>query len=79
MQRHLLEFGRSILLQATPKTCPFSGRPYVEDMKIQGVKILLMGIGKAPSIGARRDNCHLSSVKTKFPSGEVLYVLATEI
>ena len=53
MQRHLLEFGRSILLQATPKTCPFSGRPYVEDVKIQGVKILLMGIGKAPSIGAR--------------------------
>ena len=43
MQRHLLEFGRSILLQATPKTCPFSGRPYVEDMKIQGVKILLNG------------------------------------
>ena len=35
--------------------------PYLEDRNIQGVKILLkMGIGIAPSIGARRDNCHLS-------------------
>ena len=31
-------------------TCPFSGRSYVEG--IPGVKILQMGIGKAPSIGA---------------------------
>ena len=50
MQRHLLEFGRSILLQATkPQTCPFNGRPYVEDMKIQGVKIVLKwGLAKLP-------------------------------
>ena len=66
MQRHLLEFGRSILLQAT-KTIP--RRSYLEDRNIQGVKILLkMGIGIAPSIGARRDNCHLSYKKSIFLS-----------
>merc|ERR1711944_117123 len=36
--------GESILSQATKnQTCPFSGRPYVEDTTIQGVKILLSG------------------------------------